>query len=492
MLLAGATMLAAPAFALTINLSLDPLMASGLGDCTPSGPGQCNGNPPDPPVEIGSGGLPFDRALLAGTTLGPIPRWPCREASPSRSPPGFPLRRRHRRGSGGPDPGTCPDPGAGGVLSSLSFSRSVTVNGTAYAFQQSGSIRVGWCFDVFTLNAVSVPIDTGQGILTLNVGGAAPVVSNGPTTVSLTSPLAGGSFAGTVALSAAAAVTIGAVDKIEFYRGATLVASVTSPPYTASDTGVLPGTYSYTARAYNAQDPNTSFLVSVAASVTVTSAVAQQLYFIQTDHLNTPRLIANQAGTTVWRWDQGEPFGNDVPNNNPSGAGAFDFPLRFPGQYFDRETSLAYNYYRDYDPSIGRYIQSDPIGLRGGINPYAYVGGNPLSRSDPSGNLGPVGVILVVAGVGAAAEGVTTIVNNINNGLPITTNLIPALLGGAIEGAILGATVVGLGGVGAIGFTTPLEVTVSRIGTAIVLGTGANLITAGKVLGTPADQPQCP
>ena len=102
-------------------------------------------------------------------------------------------------------------------------------------------------------------------------------------------------------------------------------------------------------------------------------------------HLNTPRLIANQAGTTVWRWDQGEPFGNDVPNNNPSGAGAFDFPLRFPGQYFDRETNLAHNSRRDYDPSIGRYVESDPIGLLGGINPYAYVDGKPLRYTDPSG-----------------------------------------------------------------------------------------------------------
>ncbi len=66
-------------------------------------------------------------------------------------------------------------------------------------------------------------------------------------------------------------------------------------------------------------------------------------------------MIANSTGTTVWRWDQGEPFGNDVPNNNPSGAGAFDFPLRFPGQYFDRETNLAYNYFRDYD--AGELIQ---------------------------------------------------------------------------------------------------------------------------------------
>jgi len=89
----------------------------------------------------------------------------------------------------------------------------------------------------------------------------------------------------------------------------------------------------------------------------------------------------------VWRWDQGEPFGNDVPNSNPSGAGAFDFPLRFPGQYFDKETNLAYNNYRDYDPSTGRYVQSDPVGLSGGLNTYAYVLDAPLSYIDEFGQL---------------------------------------------------------------------------------------------------------
>lgn len=87
----------------------------------------------------------------------------------------------------------------------------------------------------------------------------------------------------------------------------------------------------------------------------------------------------------MWRWDQQEPFGNNVADENPSGLGAFDLPLRLPGQYFDKETNLFYNYFRDYDPSVGRYVQSDPIGLYGGLNTYAYVLANPLSLSDPQG-----------------------------------------------------------------------------------------------------------
>jgi RHS repeat-associated protein len=103
------------------------------------------------------------------------------------------------------------------------------------------------------------------------------------------------------------------------------------------------------------------------------------------NHLNTPRLVADSTGTTVWRWDQQEPFGNNPADENPSGLGAFDLPLRLPGQRYDKETNLAYNMARDYDPAIGRYIQSDPIGLRGGINTYNYVGGSPLILVDPYG-----------------------------------------------------------------------------------------------------------
>jgi RHS repeat-associated protein len=84
----------------------------------------------------------------------------------------------------------------------------------------------------------------------------------------------------------------------------------------------------------------------------------------------------------VWRWDQQEPFGVNPADENPSGLGAFDLPLRLPGQYYDRETSLHYNYFRDYDPSLGRY---DPIGIRGGLNTYLYVSARPLTARDPKG-----------------------------------------------------------------------------------------------------------
>ena len=101
-------------------------------------------------------------------------------------------------------------------------------------------------------------------------------------------------------------------------------------------------------------------------------------------------MIADQAGNTVWRWDNQEPFGSDLPNDDPGSTGnPFVFNLRFPGQYFDRETGLAYNAFRDYDPGIGRYLEPDPLGIFApnstvvGLNPlYAYVASDPLNQFD--------------------------------------------------------------------------------------------------------------
>jgi len=155
---------------------------------------------------------------------------------------------------------------------------------------------------------------------------------------------------------------------------------------TFGDTELTAGTsYSYRARAADAAG-NLSAYSNVASATTAT--VQGQMYFIEPDHLDTPRMISSSTSTTVWRWDQTEPFGDSVPNADADGDGiAFDFPLRFPGQYFDRETNNYYNMARDYSPEIGRYIEPDPIGLPGGRNIFAYVDDAPLDAIDPEGLL---------------------------------------------------------------------------------------------------------
>ncbi|SDG71496.1 RHS repeat-associated core domain-containing protein [Pseudomonas benzenivorans] len=113
------------------------------------------------------------------------------------------------------------------------------------------------------------------------------------------------------------------------------------------------------------------------AAGAVTSSTA---FYLHADHLNTPRLATNQAGQEVWRW-KSDAFG-DGSAINVQGSGLNAINLRFPGQYYDSESGLYYNYFRDYDPQTGRYVESDPIGLNGGLNTYGYVEGNPISRLD--------------------------------------------------------------------------------------------------------------
>ena len=101
-------------------------------------------------------------------------------------------------------------------------------------------------------------------------------------------------------------------------------------------------------------------------------------YYIAPDHLGAPHQITDSGKNVVWFWDH-DPFGNGAP------TGTLTYSLRFPGQFYDPLTGLYNNGFRDYDSATGRYIESDPIGLAGGINTYAYVVENPLSGSDPFG-----------------------------------------------------------------------------------------------------------
>ncbi len=118
------------------------------------------------------------------------------------------------------------------------------------------------------------------------------------------------------------------------------------------------------------------------------AVVSTTWYYVYADHIATPRVVTSAvSGQIVWSWLGVDPFGMSGPNENPTGVGTFSYNVRFPGQYYDKETNLHYNYFRDYDPQTGRYIESDPIGLRGGINTYAYVSANPVSKTDSTGLL---------------------------------------------------------------------------------------------------------
>jgi RHS repeat-associated protein len=109
------------------------------------------------------------------------------------------------------------------------------------------------------------------------------------------------------------------------------------------------------------------------------------VYYVHADHLGSPRAVTRPSENAImWQWDNVDPFGTNAANENPAGQGAFRYALRFPGQYYDVETATHYNYYRDYDPKIGRYEQSDPMGLSGGINTFSYVG-DPIDEIDPIG-----------------------------------------------------------------------------------------------------------
>jgi RHS repeat-associated protein len=115
------------------------------------------------------------------------------------------------------------------------------------------------------------------------------------------------------------------------------------------------------------------------------AVISTVAFYLHSDHLDTPRLATNQAGQEIWRW-KSDAFGVGAAVS-AANSGIYAVNLRFPGQYFDSETGLHYNYFRDYDPHTGRYVESDPIGLDGGANTYGYVEGNPLVFTDPLGLL---------------------------------------------------------------------------------------------------------
>jgi RHS repeat-associated protein len=220
--------------------------------------------------------------------------------------------------------------------------------------------------------------DSVTRTITVSDANVAPTVTISAPTNNANYPSATAGF--TINASASAGEVNGWVTKVEFYVNGNLVNTDTAGPWSYAVSGLANGTYSVVAKAFDQLDAS-----ATSTPITVTVGPQPKMYFLQVDHLNTPRLVANQNGQAVWGWAQQEPFGLDVPDENPSGLGAFEFPLRFPGQYFDKESNLTYNWMRDYDASTGRYVESDPIGIRGGVNTYGYVRSAPTSFVDSRG-----------------------------------------------------------------------------------------------------------
>jgi RHS repeat-associated protein len=113
--------------------------------------------------------------------------------------------------------------------------------------------------------------------------------------------------------------------------------------------------------------------------VATLSPGAGQVYFLHVDRLGTPQAATDSSQNVVWIGSYG-PFGE-----MSTAPGLIVQTLRMPGQEFDADTGLYHNGFRDYAPAWGRYLQSDPIGLIGGLNTYSYVGANPVNRTDPLG-----------------------------------------------------------------------------------------------------------
>nr|MDA3832102.1 hypothetical protein [Spirochaetales bacterium] len=151
------------------------------------------------------------------------------------------------------------------------------------------------------------------------------------------------------------------------------------------------------------------------------------IYYLHTDAMGTPRLATNDKQQVVWRWNAdafgvaGQVTGQDPDDRHDhdrrdhdrhdrdrhehgDDAHPIQMNLRYPGQYYDQETGLFYNWNRYYDPNTGRYGRSDPIGLMGGGNTYTYVNGNPLNWVDSNGlqKIPEIPIPMVPSGMGVS------------------------------------------------------------------------------------------
>lgn len=155
-------------------------------------------------------------------------------------------------------------------------------------------------------------------------------------------------------------------------------------------------------RSYAWSDENLIGQVEYVANATNTGYEIGRIVYYELDHLGTPRQARERTGTVVWRWES-DGYGNTAADEDPDGNGQKTYVyLRFPGQYFDEESGLHYNWHRYYVPRLGRYLSSDPIGIEGGENTYLYATANPMYWIDSNGQI--VWAPLIGAAKGAVLD----------------------------------------------------------------------------------------
>jgi RHS repeat-associated protein len=226
------------------------------------------------------------------------------------------------------------------------------------------------------------------------------------------------------------------------------------------------GEYGATSRDYIWMDGTPVANVDISGS-------SSTLTYVTSDQLDTPRAITDGSGNTVWQLSYGgNPWGESQPSSN-----GYTYNFRFPGQYYDVESGIVDNYFRGYDAGTGRYIQSDPIGLAGGVSTYIYADGSPLSYTDSNGRC----PMCIGAVIGAIAGGIAGYETGGWKG---------ALIGGAVGGAVgfvapalslsVGAVAESVTGSVLAGQAVTATTFVAANGTGAAIGTAVTNVTEGE------------
>ncbi|WP_144392317.1 RHS repeat-associated core domain-containing protein [Pleionea sediminis] len=195
-------------------------------------------------------------------------------------------------------------------------------------------------------------------------------------------------------------------------------------------------------------------------------------YFYHNSHLGTSEFMTNAGKSVVWE-AQYTPFGkanvlSQIVTNN----------IRFPGLYFDAESGLHYNYFRDYDPETGRYIESDLIGLSGGLNTYSYGLQNPIYFIDPDGR---IPLPLFTGAIGALAGGIGNLVGHLFTGDCIDWGNVAIAAGtGFVAGAAAPFVATSYAGAMALGATANVaQYAATQLSNGDPISAGGALINAG-------------